>query len=132
MLFNKKIITALLLISIFAVGTIALSDTVNAATWKKYDSETYSIKKPDPGFKKKATIDAYIKGSKDIKVNFYGYKIKNNKKTYYGTLYASKTGNTLKLYSIDKKGKKSKTGSSAYPGTIKQFYKDLKTQLKKG
>ena len=122
---NKKIITATLLISIFAIGTLSITDTVEAATWKIYDSGSFNAKYPEAGYKKKMSYVTYIKGSKDMKMKMYGYKIKNNKKTYLATVYINKIGNKIKTYSTDEKGKKSKPEYGLYKSGVKTFYKNL-------
>jgi len=51
---------------------------------------------------------SYSKGSNNIKINIYGYKIKDNKKDKLVTFYFGKSGNKIKFYHADSKGKKSK------------------------
>lgn len=127
---NKNVLVVLLLLSIFVVGTIAFSDTVSAAKWKKYDSGSFNVKKPGPGFKNKFSYVTYIKGSKNIKMNMYMYFTKNNKKIYAATFYMSKTtGKTLKLYSVDLTGKKSKVEYYSYKGNVKSYYKGVKKRM---
>ncbi|MCL2157231.1 MAG: hypothetical protein FWH54_04330 [Methanobrevibacter sp.] len=82
----KNIFIVVFLLSVFAVGTMSFVGTVEAAKWKKYDSFSYNTKNPDPGYKKKVSIVTYIKGTKDIKMNVYGYKTKNNKKMFIGNM----------------------------------------------
>ena len=125
---NKNVLIAILLLSVFAVGTLSFTDTVEAATWKKIDSGTI-YGKTDPGYKNKLTYVSYIKGSKDIKMNFYGYKTKNNKKVLGGIIYFSKVGNKIKITEIDSKGEKSKPEYISYGGTVKQYYKSFKSTL---
>lgn len=124
MLRLNKVLIAILLLSVFAVGTLSFVDTVEAAKWKKFDSGKYKIE-PVSGYKDTASFVSYSKGSKDLKMNIYWYKTKNNKKEYQGTAYFSKSGNKIKMYSVDKKGKKSKPEYGTYKGTIKQFYKEM-------
>ena len=66
-----------------------------------------------------------MQGSKDIKVIFHGYKTKNNKKALIRTMYISKTVKNIEYYFVENNGKKSKTVSNAFGGTVKQFYKEL-------
>ncbi|MDR2967416.1 MAG: hypothetical protein LBU74_05670 [Methanobacteriaceae archaeon] len=121
---NKNIIIVILLLSVFAVGTLQFVDTVEAATWKKHDSGSWNLKTPFPTYKKKVSFTTYIKGSKDIKMNIYGYKTKNNKKTLLMTFYMSKTGNKVKLYS-NILGSKTKPTYSTYSNNIKTYYKKI-------
>ena len=129
---NKNVLIAILLLIVFSVGTLTFTDTVEAAAWKKYDSGNYNDKNPDKGYKKKISYITYIKGSKDIKTNVYGYKTKNNKKTFFGSMYISKTGNKIKMYGTNSKGKKEKPTYLSYPGNVKQFYKIVLSEMKKG
>jgi AAA+ ATPase superfamily predicted ATPase len=127
---TKKIIVAFLLLSVFAVGTVACTDTVEAAAWKKIDSGTWKSSDPSSGYKKTLTYVTYVKGSNDIKIDMYKYKIKNNKKVFDGTLYISKIGNTMKVQSVSPTGKKlASPDYYTYKGTIKQFYKEIKKPL---
>jgi len=127
---NKSLIV-FLMISVFAVGTITMAETVEAASWKKFDSGTIYAKSSDPTFANQASYTTYIKGSKDIKMNIYSIKKVNNKKVYQGALYLSKTGNKIKSYAIDKKGKKTKPSYEIYKGSVKQYYKLFIIKLKK-
>lgn len=129
--FNKNVLIAIFLLSVFAVGTLTFVDTVEAAKWKKYDSGSFNVKNPDPGYKKKISYVTYIKGSKDIKMNAYYHKSNNNKKVFFSTQYISKTGNNIKTYHVNLKGKKSKPEYITYKGTSKQFYKELIPLIKK-
>lgn len=110
----NKILVSILLLSIFAVGTLNFVDTVEATTQKKFESGSFNTKNPDSGFKKKISYVSYNKSSKDIRVDFYGYKTKNNKKEFQGNAYLSKSGNKIKWYLVDKKNKKSKTQQETY------------------
>ena len=101
-------IIAILLLTVFAVGTTCFVDTVEAAKWKKFDSGSFTDDNPDPGYTKKVTFVSYIKGSNDIKMVLYDYKSKNNKKIYSGYAYFNKAGKKFKSYIVDKKGKKTK------------------------
>ena len=121
---NKNVIIAILLLTVFAVGTTCFVDTVEAAKLKKFDSGSYTTDNPDPGCTKKVTFVSYIKGSKDIKIVLYGTKSKNNKKVFGAYGYLSKTAGKMKFYIVDSKGKKSKPSYS--PKTdmgVKEFYK---------
>jgi len=128
---NKNVIIAILLLSVFAVGTLSFVDTVEAAKWKKFDSGTYNEKNPDLGYKKKTSYIAYNKGSNDIKADFYGYRTSNNKKDKLVTFYFNKSGNKLKFYYTDSKGKKSKQEYYTYTGSTKQFYNSFIKEMKK-
>jgi len=127
---NKNIIIVILLLFVFAVGIISFVDTVEAAKWKKFDSGSFNIKKADAGYKNKISYTSYTKGSKNIKMDLYGYKKKNNKKELLQTIYYTKTGDKIKYYNVNKKGKKSKTQSTALNMSLKTFYKDSITSLK--
>ena len=126
----KKILIVFLLLSVFIVGTLTFTDTVEAAKWKKYDSGSYNEKGSFPGFKNKVSYVTYIKDSKNIKINFYQYKAKNNKKVLGSTLYLIKSGKNVKIYGVEN-GKKSGTSLDPYSGTIKNYYKKIiKPKLK--
>ena len=127
-MFNKKIIAALILCSIFIIG-FQLVETVNAASWKKFDSGNYKIEAPS-GFKNKTTYTSYIKDSKNIKMNIYTYQSKDNKKIYSGTLYISKTGNKIKTYTADAKGKKEKPDYYKTNYSAKKYYNLFISHLK--
>lgn len=107
---NKNIMIAILLLSVFAVGTISFADTVEAAKWKKFDSGTltpssgtYSL---DSSFKQnKVLFVSYIKGS-STKTKFYAYKKSNNKKVLESTCTITRTATKVKLTSVDYKGNK--------------------------
>ena len=147
----SKIATTILMLSIFAVGTMTFIDTVEAAInpidnekeytveskeksakWIKFDSGTINFPKPDKGYRNKHSYVAYSKGSKDIRVNFYGYKIKNNKKTYVGALFLSKTGNKLTYYAIYSTGKKEQPSYSTTKMSVRQTYNAMISEMKKG
>ncbi|MCL2157615.1 MAG: hypothetical protein FWH54_06300 [Methanobrevibacter sp.] len=128
----KNIFIVVFLLSVFAVGTMSFVGTVEAAKWKKYDSFSYNTKNPDPGYKKKVSIVTYIKGTKDIKMNVYGYKTKNNKKMFIGNMYLSKTGDKLKFQVVDSKGKKSKPEYGKTKLSVKSCYKNIKYEMKNG
>jgi len=127
---NKNIIIALFLLCVFIVGTISLVDTVEAAKWKKSDSGTFNVKKADSGYKKKMQYISYKKGSNNIKMELYGYKTKKNKKELVQTLYYTKSGDKIKYYSVNKKGKKSKTQTTKVNMTLKNFQKNSLAALK--
>lgn len=126
---NKNIIIAILLLSFFAVGTMNLLDTVEAAKWKKFDSGTFTV---TPGAfsldstfnsKKKVSFVSYSKGSNQIKMNFYAYKKKNNKKAYESTTYYTKSGKEIKSNIVDYKGQKSSGGTATVTSSLKSYYK---------
>ena len=110
---------------------MSLVDTSDAAKWKKYNSGTFDTKKVDNGFKKKMSYISYTQGSNKIKMEMYGYKTKKNKKVLLETIYYTKSGNNVKYYRTDKNGKKSKTESAKINTTLKTFYKNSLTELKK-
>ena len=121
---NKNIIIAILLLSIFAVGTMNLCDTVAAATWKKFDSGSYTDPNPEPGYKKTVTYVAYMKGSDMILLDSYVYKVNNNKKVHCERMgIGKKSHNIIVFFTIDYfNGKKRNIGSAKYPSAI-SFYK---------
>jgi hypothetical protein len=125
----NKVLIAVLLLSVFAVGTLTFMDTVEAAKWKKFDSGNFNTKDPDPGYTKKISYSSYNKGSKYIKIDFYMYKTKNNKKEKAITSYITQSGNKIKYYQVGQKGKKSKPQYSE--GTTKQFYNFFIKEMKK-
>lgn len=127
-MFNKKILYVLILCSVFIVG-LQIIEPVNAANWKKFDSGSYKIDPPS-GFKNKTTYISYIKGSNNIKTNIYIYKAKTDDKIYSGTLYISKTGNKIKTYAIEGKGKKGKPDYYKTKYSAKKYYKLFISYLK--
>ena len=130
---NKKVLIGFLLLSVFATGTLSFVDTVEAAKWKKFDSGTIKFNDSDPAFKNKVSYVTYIKGSKEIKMNYYWYTAKENKKIHAGTFYFTQVGkNRIKSVIADGKGKKSKVDYIAYPYSVKQYYKSVINGLKKG
>ena len=108
------------MLSVFTIGTLSFVDTAEAAKWTKFDSGKY---KADPGlgYKKTVSYVSYIKGTKDIKMNIYAYKSKNNKKVLFGTLYLSKKGNKIQTYVVEK-GKKSKPTYDTVNMSVKNYY----------
>jgi len=130
--FKKNVLIIILLLSVFAVGTLNFVDTVDAVEWKKFESGNFDTKEPDPGYTKKISYISYNKGSNDVKVDFYLYKTKNNKKEKATTTYFSKSGNKIKFYQVGPNGEKSKAQYYAYEGTAKQFYKLFIKEMKKG
>ena len=68
---------------------------------------------------------SYIKGSNDIKINFYGYKIKNNKKILITTGYLSKTWNKIKIYNVFPNGKISKPEYLTTNKSLKKIYNEM-------
>ena len=126
---NKKILLVFLMLSVFAVGTMNFIVPVEAATWKKFDSGSFIDKKPISGFTNKMSYTSYIKGSKEIKVNFYGYSAKTNKKILFFSVYLTKTGNKIKLHSVDITGKKSKPEYMKFDKSVKQGYKKFISAL---
>ena len=125
---NKDLVVVILLLSVFAVGTLNFVGTVEAATWKKYESGMYYEKNPAKGYKNTESYITYTKGSNEIKMDCYVYKTKDNKKILDGTLYFTKVGKKIKFYTVQK-GKKSKTETGTYQGTVKQFYKQVKKEM---
>ena len=127
---NKNIIIAILLLSVFAVGTIGFTDTVEGAKWKKFDSGSFTPESStftvDSSFKQnKVLFVSYIKGSDKLKIKYYAYKKNNNKKVLESTDFLTKTGKKIKITSVDYKGKK-----LPYSGTLtfnynlkKDYYK---------
>ncbi|MCL2115606.1 MAG: hypothetical protein FWH29_05225 [Methanobrevibacter sp.] len=126
---NKNVLIAILLLTVFAIGTLNLLDTVEAAKWKKFDSGSYNNEYPEDGFKKKMSFVSYKKGSEYIKTKIYGYKIKNNKKVLLVTVNMIKINNTVKSYSVVD-GKKSKV--TTHKTTLKQLYKEEIYAFKNG
>ena len=129
---NKNVLIAISLLTVFAVGTISLSDTVEAVEWKKFDSGSFKGVKPDPGFKNKMSYISHKKDSNNIKITLYGYKKKKNKKVLVQTIHFTKTGDVVKIYSTYKKGKKSKTqsGKVKVNMTLGNFYKNFIATVK--
>lgn len=126
----NKIFIAILLLSVFAVGTLTFMDTVEAKKWTKFDSGSYNDNDQDPKYKKKVSYISYNKGSKDIKMNLYMYRTKNNKKELQGIVYFSKSGNKIKMTAVDKKGKKDKPEYVTTGMNVKTFYREIIFQLK--
>ena len=118
---TKKIIVAFLLLSIFTVGTIAFADTVEAAKWKKFDKGTTKDKS--------ASYTSYQKSTNEIKTDFYIHFKKN--KTKAGTLFISKTGNNIKTYILNYKGKKTTQSKILSKKSAKKFYNTFTSDFKK-
>jgi len=127
---NKNIVIVIFLLFVFAVGTIGFVDTVEAAKWKKLDSGSFNVEKPDAGYKKKISYTSYTKGANNIKMDLFGYKKKNNKKIKLQTIFYTKSGDKVKYYNVNSKGKKSKVQSATINTTLKTFYKNSTTALK--
>jgi hypothetical protein len=68
---------------------------------------------------------SYNKGSNNIKINFYGHKIKNNNKKHMSTAYGIKTGTKIKMYVAYTNGEKTKPVYDTYKGSFKQYYKNV-------
>ena len=66
----NKVLIAILLLSIFTVGTLSFVDTVEAATWKKIGSGNFKDKT--------MSYISYSKGTKEIKMDTY-VKLKGKK-----------------------------------------------------
>ena len=126
----RKVIIVFLLLSVFTVGTLVFVDTVEAASWKKLGSGTFKDNNPGTDFEKTGSFISYSKGSKDIKMDFYIHP-KKDKKAKSGTLFISKTGNKIKTYTVNFKGKKSKESTITYKGSVKEFYNYYISHLKK-
>ena len=62
-------------------------------------------------------------------MDLYVHPSKGKKKS--GAQFFSKTGNKIKTYSVDIKGKKSKPSYTKYKGTAKQYYRLYISYLKK-
>ena len=122
MLRLKKVLIAILLLSVFAVGTLNFVDIAEAAKWKKFDSGKYYDKYTTKGYKKTITYTTYMKGSNNGKINYYAYRTKDNKKIHFAIGYASKTGNKIKMYFAYPNGEKTKPEYDTYKGTLKQYY----------
>lgn len=126
-MFNKKIIFAILLISIFAVGTLNFAGTVNAAKWKQFDSGKMSYKNMDKYqknfFKPYYFYTGYVKGDNRLYANFY-YKTKKTNKVYLAEkISLTKSNNDImKLtYTYYVRNEKS-TRTYESNNTIKQEY----------
>lgn len=117
----NKILIAILLLSVFTVGTMNFAETVEAASWKKIDSYSVNVKNPDPDFNNKVLYTTFIKGNVNIKTDIFMHKNNTGKKVSMGTVYINKKGNKISLYSI-KNGKKSKTKTVTYTGPIRDVY----------
>lgn len=126
----KNMAVAILLLAVFTVGTLHFTETVEAASWKKFDSGTYTINSNDKGFKNKDAYISYKKGPNNVKTKLYALT-NSNKKVYYSTIYINKQGNTFKVYSIEYDGKKSNWGTDKYKISMNKYYKLFMRDYKK-
>lgn len=108
---NKNIIIVFLLLSVFAVGTLNFADTVEAASWKKFDSGSY---KADDGAKIKYT--SYIKGTNKIHMKIY----RNSK--FFATADFVKTGQKVVITSKNPKGKIIEKKTEYTKKSLKKWY----------
>jgi hypothetical protein len=140
----KKLIVLLL----FTIAIISIVTPVNAVTnginnenkgytveskeksvkWKKYDSGSFIDNKTSPGYKKKILYVGYFKGSNSLRIDFYEYTTKNNKKESLGKTYVTKKGNQIGIYVVDK-GLKSGTEYYTYKKSLKQYYREFKRNV---
>lgn len=118
-MFNKKIILALLICTVFAVGTMHFVDTVDAAKWKKYDSGKFKDEYPAAGYKKVSSYQSYTKGDNNLYVNLYAHS-KNGKKKLGSKLTLNKKGNVIKA-----------TEKNYFSNEKETFYLQTKWSVKK-
>ena len=116
-MFNKKIIIALLLLCVFAVGTLSFVDTVEAIKWKKYDSGTFKSEGMDFSY------TTYIKGSNEIRMDI------SYKKVIITKNYFTKTKNGIRTVIKDSKGKTISENFDKTKISLKTFYKLFKKGL---
>lgn len=116
---NSRVIIALFLCSVFVCGAqLAFTDTVSAASYKKFDSGKITSE----GITLKYT--SYIKGKNNIYVKL-SYKNK-----VIGKIYMVK-GKTKITYTAKFTGQKTQTTSTKHYGkNIKTFYKQFIKELK--
>jgi hypothetical protein len=117
-LLNSRVIIALFLCSVFVCGAqLAFTDTVSAASYKKFDSG----KIKSEGITLKYT--SYIKGKNNIYV-----KLSYNNQVI-GKIYMVK-GKTNITYTAKFTGQKTQKTSTKHNGkNIKTFYKKFKKDL---
>lgn len=86
-----------LLLSVFAVGTLNIIDTVDAATWKEYKSGKFQDEYPAAGYKNISSYQSYTSGNNNLYVNLFAYQKNNNKKKLTDKLVFQKKNNIIKL-----------------------------------
>jgi len=123
-MFNKKIILALILCSVFAVGTLYFADTVDAAQWKKYDSGKFKDEYPAAGHKKVSSYQSYTKGTNNLYVNIYGHS-KNGNKKLTNKLTLNKKGNIIKITEKNYFSNEKETFYYQTKWSVKKVYKNF-------
>jgi hypothetical protein len=119
------------MLSVFAVGTLQFVDTVEAATWKKYDSGTFADEYPAAGDKNIMSYQSYVKGNNELYVNLYSFSKKTgNKKLDTKITFVKKNGVmkiTMNYYSWNEKF----TNQGKTPYSVKTVYKSTMKEIKK-
>jgi len=119
---NKSVLLVFLLLSVFAVGTLNFVDTIDAASWKKYDSGKVTDEYPATGYKKIASYQSYTKGNNQLYVEMYSYpKEGGSKKISKATL--TKKKNIIKITSKNYFSNEKKTGYFETKWSVKKLYK---------
>lgn len=119
---NKNILIAILLLSVFAVGTMTCVDTVDAAKWKKYNSGSFNDEYPAYGYQKYGTYQSYVKGNNELYVNTYSYKENNARKLDKKITFTKKNGK-MKIAIIDYSWKERKSSEFKTFKSVKSVYK---------
>jgi len=106
---NKKVLIAILMLSVFTVGTMTFADTVEAAKAKKFDSGSFKFKGQTVKYY------AFIKGN-SILVDYY---MKNQ---YLGGYDIVKGKNKVTIKAVNSKGKYSSKDTVKTNKSLKTFY----------
>lgn len=131
---NKNIIIVFLLLSVFAVGTLTFTETVDAAKWKKFDTGKFPIKDTKdyiPGAKPFMKYVSYSKPN-NIQINMYITKKSDNKNIKFMYMQFTKPNkNYVKMTSKSVFETKKDSETMKWPYSLKSYYKIVIYGLKK-
>ncbi len=125
----KNVLMVLLLLGVFAVGTLGVSDTVDAAKWKKFDSGQIKGDDPIPGFKDTVKYVSYKKPN-NIHMNLYMTRKSNNKNYKIAYIEFSKPNKNYVKQTSKFIGEKKTIETYKFPYSLKFAYEIIKNEFK--